>query len=280
MPDLKNNSFKLYKKGDLAYLQAPFLAENGYVEHGFSTRQGGCSNGSFISLNTGFHTGDDQANVLENRRRFFELFNCDYRSIVSAVQVHGTDLHVFYRSDSGEGALPENARRHCDALITEEPHLALTAFSADCQLIYFAAKQDSPLVALAHAGWRGTLGDIGGKVIRFLKSNYGVDSSQLLAGLSPAVCKHCYIIADRVAEQFKSKGWDSPPYLETAEGSGGWGLDLTSINTRQLMRAGVKSENITANQWCTSCHPDLFYSYRRDKGLTGRMLGFIAISKT
>ncbi len=279
MPDLKN-SFKLYKKRELAYLQTPILAETGYVEHGFSTRQGGCSSGPFMSLNTGFHTGDDQANVLENRRRFFELFNCDYRSIVSAVQVHGTEFHVFHRSDSGEGALPDNARRNCDALITEEPHLPLTAFSADCQLLYFATKQDSPLVALAHAGWRGTLGDIGGKVIRYLEDNYGVDSSHLLAGLSPTVCKHCYIIDDQVAEQFKSKGWDSLPYLEFAAGSGGWRLDLTSINTRQLLKAGVKSENIASNQWCTSCDPGLFYSYRRDKGLTGRMLGFIAISKT
>ena len=154
--DLGEIVIKLYRKGEMAYLQATLLDESGLIDHAFSTRLGGCSAGMLASLNTAFHTGDDSENVLENRRRFFDLFAYDHRDIVSSVQVHGTGLTLFSQSNRGEGAVPGSARQKCDALVTTEPGLPLTAYSADCMLIYFVSQQ-KPLVGIAHAGWRGTL---------------------------------------------------------------------------------------------------------------------------
>ncbi len=276
---MSEKGFKLYKEGEPAYLKASLLAGNGFVDHAFSTRLGGCSKGAFSSLNTAFHVGDSRENVLENRRIFFKQFNYDYRYIISSVQVHGTDLKVFDHKNCGEGALPFTAHARCDALITEEPGLPLTAYSADCLLIYFVSLQKSPLVAIAHAGWRGTLGGIGKKVVSYLKAHFSVQPGQLLVGLGPAVCRNCYIVDYYLADQFKTAGWDDPSYLEPA-GQDQWSLDLSAINAEQLLRAGVRAENMACNYWCTSCNPELFYSYRREKGITGRMIGFISINDT
>ncbi len=263
----------------LAYLQAPLLTKEGLVEHAFSTRCGGVSAGRLASLNTGFHVGDRWENVLANRRIFFDRFNYDYRDIVSATQVHGTAIGVFDHSNRGEGALPDTARSRCDALVTREEGLPLAAYSADCQLLFFACPGKGAVAALAHAGWKGTLGNIGGRVIRFLKQHYSVPPNRLLAGLGPVVCRRCYLVGHEVAELFAAAGWQKETYLEPA-GSGLYRLDLNAINTEQLLRAGIKRPNLALNGWCTSCHPELFYSYRRDRGATGRMIGFIAIKKS
>lgn len=268
--------FILKKKDDLAYLQAFLFEKSGLVDHAFSTRLGGVSSGHLASLNTAFHTGDREENVLENRRRFFELFGCDHLALTSSIQVHGSKLFEFDDRNRGEGALPKSASRRCDALITAEPGLPLAAYSADCQLVYISSNKGRPLVALAHAGWRGTLAGIGVKVIRYLQDRYMLDPGCLLAALSPAICRNCYTVGSDAAAKFQSAGWGGSPYLEPA-GSGKYSLDLSAINTAILLRAGVKAENLAVNRWCTACQPDLFYSYRRDKGTTGRMIGFIAI---
>jgi len=271
--------FKLYKEGELVYLQASVLAASGFVDHAFSTRRGGCSSGAFASLNTGFHVGDSRENVRQNRRIFFEKFNYDYRFIVSSNQVHGTNLKVFDQSNCGEGALPLTARAECDALVTAEPGLPLAAYSADCQLIYFASWQKKPVVALAHAGWRGTLSGIGGKVVCYLKEHFSAHPESIFVALGPAVCRNCYKIDHQAAAQFQSAGWDNSAYMDPA-GKGEWNLDLSTINAEQLLQAGVREKNMARNYWCTSCYPELFYSYRREKGITGRMIGFISISTT
>jgi len=272
------DSFILHREQNgLAYLQAPLFKEAGWVDLAFSTRCGGLSSGPLATLNTGFHVGDSRENVLENRRIFFAQFNYDYRTIVSSTQVHGTAVKVFDKSNSGEGARPDSTRSRCDALVTREEGLPLAAYSADCQLIFFACPGKQPLVALAHSGWKGTLGDIAGTVIRFLKEHFSINPGRLLAGLGPVVCRSCYIVDRDVAGRFQSAGWKDKNYLEPAPG-GGFYLDLNAINTVQLLRAGIKESNLVQNGWCTSCRPDLFYSYRRDRGVTGRMIGFIAIN--
>ncbi len=269
--------FKLFEDKTIPYLQAPGLCEDGFVEHAFSSRRGGLSEGPFSSLNTGFHTGDQFEHVLENRNRFFKQFAYDYRAIVSSIQVHGTGIGVFSGINRGEGALPKTALKQCDALITEEPGLPLAAYSADCLLIFYAARK-RPLVALAHAGWRGTLENISGTVVGYLKQYYGVNPDELTAALSPFICRQCYRIDEELAGSFKFAGWNHSAYLSPLVNEDGeYQLDLQAINTTQLIRSGVEKNNIFYSDWCTSCNPDLFYSYRRDSGLTGRMLGFIAI---
>lgn len=270
-----NKTFSLIRYGNLAYLQSPLFKASGLVEHAFSTRSGGCSSGNMASLNMAFHTEDSFDRVLENRRRFFELFQADYRQIVSAIQVHGTTIAVFDNSHKGEGALPHSAKKRCDALVTTEPDLILTAYAADCQLIYFCAL-DRPLIALAHAGKQGALGRIGSQVVKYLEDQYQVKPGRLLVAMSPAVCRCCYQVGSEDADAFRQAGWREQCYLEPTAGDK-FNLDLGAINLSQLLTAGINNDNIAISGLCTSCNPDLFYSYRRDCGKTGRMIGFIAL---
>ncbi len=273
--DRGDKSFTLTRIDELVYLQALLFKSGGLVEHAFSTRLGGCSSGKLASLNMAYHNGDSNENVFENRRRFFNLFEADYRQIVAASQVHGTAIAVFGHKHKGEGALPHSAARHCDALVTSEPGLILSAYAADCQLLYFCAPE-YPLVAVVHAGKQGTLGSIGPLVVNFLTERYHVKTERLLVAMSPNICRFCYQIGSEEADIFRQAGWSGRLYMEPAA-EGRFKLDLGAINLEQLLTAGIDRDNIAISGLCTSCNPDLFYSYRRDRGNTGRMIGFIAL---
>ncbi|HOB87699.1 MAG TPA: peptidoglycan editing factor PgeF [Bacillota bacterium] len=273
----ENLGFQLVEGGAPPCLQAPLFLSCGVVEHGFSTRLGGCSTGPLASLNMAFHTGDQPRRVLENRRRFFNRWGYSIHQLVAAQQVHGTGLVQVGRDDLGRGSTPGSSIPGCDALVTTEPGLVLTAFAADCQLIFLVEPQ-VPVIALAHAGWRGTLGEIGPRAVEYLAKECGARRERILALLSPAICGRCYRVGEEVARQFAGAGWGEPPYF-TPAGEGGC-LHLTAINREQLIRAGIRAEHIGDNSWCTSCRPDLFYSYRREGGHTGRMAGFLVLNNS
>jgi len=222
-----------------------------------------------------FHTEDSADNVIENRLRFFKIFDIDHEKIVALNQVHGTEIVEVGRDNCGEGALPGNALQNADALITTRPGLTLCTYSADCLLIYYVAI-DTPLVAIAHAGRQGTLGGMAEKVVKQIKARYGIKPGRLLTFLAPSICKNCYTVDSTLAEVFNHAGWGSSVYIEPTYG-GLWNLNLAEINRAQLIRAGLDKENIDQSSICTSCRSDLFYSYRRERGKTGRMMGFISL---
>lgn len=268
--------FRLIRRGDVTCVQAPLLERCSVVDHAFSTRLGGCSSGAMASLNTAFHTGDNRENVLENRRRLLKPFGYRPEEIVSGIQVHGTDAALVTAKERGRGAVPGNFLGETDALATAEPGTVLTAYAADCQLLFLVEPQ-IPVIAIAHAGWRGALGGMARLVVAYLHEHFAVEPSQLLAALSPAICPRCYRVDEEVAGRFRDAGWEGQPYLEP-DSEGRFKLDLSSINAAQLRESGIASRHLVENSWCTSCRPDLFYSYRREQGVTGRMMGFLAIT--
>lgn len=270
-----DKGFQLTVGGDLTSLHAPMLEETGVVDHAFSTRMGGYSGGTMASLNTAFHTGDDYRLVLGNRRKFLATRGYDPAEVISVIQVHGTGIIPVTGRDTGKGAIPNSAVGEGDALVTSSPGVVITAYAADCLLLFLAAPR-VPVIALAHAGWRGTAENMALAVVNFLRE-CRADLPEILAAISPGICAGCYQVDEKVAESFRRAGWEDEPYLKRSKGA--YNLDLARINAAQLLQAGIKKENLAENRWCTSCRPDLFYSYRRDKGVTGRMMGFMAIRK-
>lgn len=272
----QNKGFRLVRQGELVYLQSSLLEECGVVDHAFSTRLGGCSSGAMLALNTAFHTGDSRECVLENRRRLLSGWGYDLKELVAGIQVHGTGVALVTEKDRGRGAAPGTFLGEYDALVTAAPGVVLTAYAADCFLLYFVEPR-LPVIALAHAGWRGTLGGMARLVVEYLREQFAVEPGGLSAAVSPGVCSRCYPVDGAVAERFRDAGWGGEPYLEPAPGNR-YHLDLSRINAAQLRRAGVREERLAAGHgWCTACRPDLFYSYRRERGVTGRMIGFLAI---
>ncbi|MBS3942772.1 MAG: laccase domain-containing protein [Dethiobacter sp.] len=270
-----DSGFQLTRLDGLTCLQSTLLNRCELIDHAFSTRLGGLSGGFLSSLNTAFHTGDKIEHVLENRRLLLNHWGYRPEEIVAGSQVHGVTVFPVAAQDRGRGAEPGTFLAEADALVTAEPGIVLTAYAADCLLLYIA-EPHIPVIALAHAGWRGTLSAMAVLVVDFMQARYGVDPSHLLAAISPGICPGCYRVNEETAGRFKLAGWGGEPYLEE-DGQGSYRLDLPRINAAQLINAGIAAHNLAQTGFCTSCRPDLFYSYRRERGLTGRMMGFLAI---
>jgi YfiH family protein len=211
----------------------------GYVV-AFSTREGGVSEGPFASLNLGRLAADPSANVDENRRRLCEAVDAEVGALAFNRQVHSTLVH---RARAGGRGIEG------DGLWTDEPGVPMLAFAADCVPIAIARTDGERRLAVLHGGWRGLADGI-------VLEGVGAVGGETAAVVGPAIGPCCYEVGPEVAARFD-------PDL-TLDGR----LDLWSAAERRLREAGVAS--VERVDLCTACHPELFFSHRRDRGVTGR----------
>ncbi|WP_316568444.1 peptidoglycan editing factor PgeF [Neobacillus sp. YIM B06451] len=241
---------------------------------GFTTRAGGYSTGEYESMNTGFHVGDNQNLVRKNREAIARLAGFPLLDIVGAEQTHGTNIVKAGSSLKGRGASAySDSVPDTDGFYTNEPGILLSLCFADCVPLYFF-DPGSGMVGIAHAGWKGTVNGIGPKMIDAWKSE-GISPTTILAAIGPSICKNCYIVDDRViafAEK-RLEHVEKKPYNQISAGQ--YSLDLQAMNKLLLEEAGIPSRNISTTGLCSSCGGGSFFSHRREKGKTGRMLGFI-----
>jgi hypothetical protein len=241
----------------------------GGCRHGFSTRAGGVSAPPYDALNLGGKWGDDPAAVAENRRRFARALGLD-RPLYLARQVHGTNV-VRVRP----GADPEAvARLDADALCADGPGLAVGVFVADCIPALFA-DPGTGAVAAAHAGWRGVVAGVLPATVRALAA-LGARPADLGVVLGPAIGPCCFEVGAEVVAAFRDADLGDAVRPSPRGKPDRWHIDLKQAGRRQLERAGLDPRAIDAAEACTSCDRARFYSYRRDGGATGQMLGVIA----
>jgi YfiH family protein len=206
----------------------------------FTTRLGGVSEGPYASLNLGRKTGDDVERVDENRRRACAEIGGDAERLALNYQVHSAVVHRARPGARGESG---------DGLWTNEQDLPVLAMSADCLPIALARTNgDSPAVAVVHVGWRGLLAG----VIESAVTSLG--GSGLAAAIGPAIGPCCFEVRDDVADPFRAR----------------FGRDIVSDGRLDLWRAagevlrGAGVHRIERVDLCTACHPELFFSHRRD----------------
>ncbi len=218
----------------------------GPYEVAFTTRRGGVSDGSYASLNLGRATGDDPAKVDENRRRLCADLDTDLDRLTLNYQRHSATVHRAVASSRDERG---------DGLWTSEPGVPMLALAADCLPLAVArANGAEPALAVLHAGWRGLLEGIVAAGAAALRGG------RLAAAIGPGIGPCCYEVGDEVAEPFRAAfGADV-----VRDGK----LDLWTSAERALRAAGC--ESIERTDLCTACNPELFFSHRRDKGVTGR----------
>jgi hypothetical protein len=246
---------------------------NGLVA-GFTTKNGGHSKNSFSTLNTGFHVGDQEQDVCLNREVLSKSTGIPLSNWVGAEQTH--DVHVKKVSvyDRGLGSNSyANALRDTDAFFTYDKNLLLTLCFADCVPLYFIAPKYEA-IAIAHAGWKGTVGGIAKSVITVFKDE-NIPVSEIFAVIGPSICEKCYIVDDKVISYVENlvEDVEKKPYNRIKENL--YHLDLKKLNKQILIKAGMIESNIQVTDLCTSCDSDYFFSHRRDKGKTGRMMSFI-----
>ena len=224
-----------------------------------STRNGGVSKGHFSSLNTGRSTTDDKNDVEENRKLFFSDLGLDESDAALSYQVHGCEILKV------ENACRENGY---DALITNKRNLTLIVSIADCTpiLIHDPIKN---VIAAIHAGWRGTVSEIVLKTIHKMKSEYFSSPTDCKMYIGPCICFDHFEVGIEVAAHFQGNLKRIGTYNDK------YFVDLKSANKNQGLLAGIPENNIEVSELCTFCEENLFFSHRRDKGNTGRMIAVI-----
>ncbi len=241
-----------------------------------TTRLGGISGGPYTALNLGYSVGDEAAAVAANRRLLYAAVGAVEGDVVTCHQVHSTNVMSVGDGARGRGAVSAtNMIPNTDALITDRPDLFLFLRFADCVPIVFCDPQHGA-VGLAHAGWKGTVGDIVGVTIAAMTRAFGSRPEAMLAAVGPAVGACHYTVQDDVATQVRTKLPFWKDILTSKDD--GFGLDLPEANRRLLLAAGVPEASVEMSGLCTACHTDDFYSHRAENGKTGRFGVLVSVA--
>lgn len=228
--------------------------------------------------NYALHTGAPKERVIQNRKVLTDQLGIPFSSWTCGEQVHGVGIREVTADECGKGGESvESAFPKTDGLLTQERGVLLASFYADCVPLLFYSP-DANILGVAHAGWRGTVGRIGPKMVcEFVRR--GAARENIRAAIAPSIGGCCYEVDGKVATPIEGILPNAGPEVLKLTGEGKWKLDLREANRRLLLKEGLKEDKILVTGWCTSCHPDLFHSYRRDQGRTGRMVSFIGMGK-
>ena len=261
-----------------------------WLVHGFSTRSGGTSvldSGERVS-NLGFTAWDRREAVLKNRQIFQSALGASDLELVLLRQFHSSLVRFF--ADAPRDPLKG------DASLTATPGLALGVQTADCVPILLVDPKKRAVAAI-HAGWRGTLRRITEKTVGEMRKRFRSSPEDLLAAIGPAIGACCYEVGTELVTQFTSQFADARDWfdeLRTGDEPNPlqWlnrmppghqppprnvRLDLPAANRTQLIAAGLVGKNIFGSDLCTACHPDLFFSYRKEGDGSGRLLSVVGI---
>jgi len=259
--------------GVRALICAP-LEQDGFV-NGFSTRIGGASPMPHDALNLAGFNEDTAENILENRRRFLKLFPGQW-SLAGCWQVHGADVRVV--NDAQDAKPAENERGdtiYCDAIVSDADGVLAGVKTADCVPLLLGDARTRSFAAV-HAGWRGTLAGIAIHALERLTREYNVRPGNVRVAIGAAAGACCYEVGSEVIEGFASRFHDANDlFTPTREGHAL--VDLLKANRNQLVSAGVNAERIHTAPICTMCRTDLFFSYRREKSLHGKVGRLMAV---
>jgi hypothetical protein len=284
------------EKSRLTILRSEPLARIPWLIHGFSTRVGGFSRAyGGRTLNLGFTKQDSSSAVERNREAFLRQVGATNGKklwpLVTLRQIHSDLIHCV------DGAPKEPLVG--DGLITRAPGVLLGIQTADClPVILVDTKQRA--VGVFHAGWRGTVKRIVEKGVGEMRRCFDTLPRNIKAAIGPGIHACCYDVGPEVRQQFESQFAyaedlfleveESDPVREkypllflTARAPGHSELptkiflDLAEANRRQLMDAGIPPRNISALTQCTACNAELLFSYRAEKGITGRMMGVAGV---
>jgi YfiH family protein len=244
------------------------LEQDGFT-NAFSTRIGGVSPMPTGALNLAGFNEDAAENIYENRHRFLKLFDGGW-TLTGCWQTHSADVRVvrsYQEAQPKPGVLGDDI--YCDALVSRTPRILLTVKTADCVPILLGDPKTRAFAAV-HAGWRGTSSSIVGSAIEQLQDEYGTRAADLRAAIGPAANSCCYEVGDEVIKVFKER-FPKSGHLFTPTREGHARIDLQAANRDQLIAAGVSPDRIYVAPLCTMDRTDLFFSYRREKKLHGRV---------
>ncbi|AWB45355.1 peptidoglycan editing factor PgeF [Paenibacillus sp. CAA11] len=261
-------------------------AENGWLSAGFTGRHGGGSKVPYESFNLALHVGDHPEDVLENRVLLEQELGFEPGAWTCGEQTHGTQIAIVTDEDRGKGRMDrESAFQQTDGLVTNVPGILLTSFYADCVPLYFLDPVHR-VVGLAHAGWKGTVGEIAAKMIAVMEQAYGSRREEIRTAIGPSIGSCCYEVDEAVItrvrpvlDQAGLQEIAAEPVFRESQNQGRKMLNLKELNRIIMIKAGILPTHIECTTWCTSCHNTHFFSYRKENGVTGRMASWIGMKE-
>lgn len=272
---MTNNFYKICAANGAWFYKNEILERTGLVNHAFSTRIGGVSEGAYSSLNLGVNSKDEKQNVLSNFQLFSEAIGIRTEKMVLSNQVHDDRIRIVTKADCGKGVLLDSDIKGIDALITAESGVALATFYADCTPVLIVDIQKK-VIASVHSGWRGTLLKIAPKTVLKMTREFGCDPKDMVCAIGPSI-KQCHFeVGKEVYDQFVNV-FGQPAAHYTIQKNGKYYVNTDALNVDTLATCGVPLENISICPLCTFCHNDVFYSHRGDGGITGRMCAVIEL---
>jgi YfiH family protein len=257
-----------------------FAAHHRNVVNIVSTRRGGSSPKPYDSLNLALSTPDDPQLVLENRRRLCAAIGVELEAVTIGQLVQGTKIAIVTEELRGCGSVDRaKALAGTDGLVTDLPDTPLAVLVADCAVVsYYDSVRH--VVALAHAGWRGTAGLIAKKMVALMKNHYGSDPRDILVGISPTIGADHFQVREDVLQCFRNPEQsygDQADAFFTRQADDSYLLDLKAALLTQLLDAGIQHDHIEVSGLCTACCTAVFYSHRAEHSKTGRFCGLIAL---
>jgi len=259
---------------ELSFVRCDLL-EGDAISHGFTTRQGGLSDGPYASLNITRSRGDSPEHVAENRERVRAALDLDYLAFAS--QVHGRAVAVVEEAPLGEQPVGE-----ADALVTNRPGIGLVCQTADCTPILLWDEENRAIAAI-HSGWRGTVQNIVEATVSRMVDVYGTRPSLLRAAIGPSISPANYRVGPEVVAEFEGFP-DGQDILSVRDGEGGAQLDVAAACVFQLGETGIPSGQIWRSDLCTYAEDTRLFSARRShhqgqSGVFGGQGGVIGLRR-
>lgn len=272
---LKTSNLTLVKKGNLEYIKFPKIEKTGIVNHLFSTRMGGVSEGDCSTMNLSFNRGEPRENVLKNYGIICNAENISIDNLVLSAQTHTNNVICVTKSDCGTGIFKEPFS-DIDGLITNQKGVALVTQYADCTPLLFCDPVNR-VVATSHAGWRGTVKQIGKLTVEKMIREFNCNPSDIIAGIGPCIKECCYEVDDPVYTEFKKLEFLNLDDCFTKKTNGKYMLNLVNANKQILLNAGILPQNIDESDICTCCNAKYLHSHRATNGKRGNLAAIIEL---
>lgn len=228
-----------------------------------STRLGGISPIPYCSLNLGFKSGDTLENVLQNRKLLLDALSIAQDQLAISSQIHSDNILVADCAGNFEGY---------DAIISNKPNLFVAVTIADCTpILVFDAKNKA--VGAIHAGWKGTVAQIVTKTLEKMKSYFGTNAEDCFAYIGTCIDECNFEVGNEVSDLFEDNFKEFDPNRDK------FLVNLKKANKFQLLAFGIPESQIEVSDFSTVSDNNRYFSYRIEKGKTGRMMALIGFSE-
>ncbi len=258
---MTSKTLNIHKDGELLYLSFPKIDASGVATCVFTTKLGGSSRGKFATMNMSYSRGDEKAAVRENYETICKAAGLDPNRLIFTRQTHTTNVLTADMKYLGAYPPTDEGYTDIDGLVTNERNVTLVSQYADCVPLVFVDPVKK-VIATSHAGWRGTVGEIGKVTINKMVNDFGCDKKDIIAGIGPSVSKCCYEVDDPVIDKVKQLPLIKLEDVATIKPNGKYMLDLKELNRLILINSGISPENIDVADICTCCESDTFFSHR------------------